>query len=496
MLTPDPASLNSEPAEPNQTQGSDPPPAAYEAAVAPVTPAAPAAPRRGSSISGIQVALGVVALLAGAALFLSGYSLGRQAESTPGTPATEQQAFVPFWDAYRAITQQYAGGTVDRKLVIEGAIRGMIDSLGDPYSSYLSSEEYRKSLQGLSGQFEGIGANIGARNSDGSGASCTPLGPTCQMVVISVIDGSPADKAGIKPADVIVKIDGVSVDGATVDDSVAKVRGAKGTTVVLSLLRKGAAVPDVPIVRDVISAQEVVSRSLANDSVGYIKMSGFSDNSANDLVRYLKDDIAAGQRKIILDLRGNPGGFVTAARKVASQFVGSGPIYWQEDSQGHQVPTNAEPDGVATDTGDPGRGPRRQGQRLCQRDRGRCAPGHEAGDAGRPGLVREGHHPGMAAAPRRHGRVQADDCQMAHARQALDPPHGADARRGGRGPGEHAARPGSGARQGARGPRRRRRPSSFSRRRRSRDRRADLHTAALALRGPRCWGTVPPNERR
>ena len=120
--------------------------------------------------------------MAGAALFLSGYSLGRQAETTPGTPGSEQAAFVPFWDAYRAITEQYAGGAVERKTVIEGAIRGMIDSLGDPFSSYLSSEDYKKSLQGIAGQFEGIGAEIGGRKTDGSGEQCTPLGPDCQMV--------------------------------------------------------------------------------------------------------------------------------------------------------------------------------------------------------------------------------------------------------------------------------------------------------------------------
>jgi carboxyl-terminal processing protease len=357
MLTPDPSTAEPRtpeagaPQVPDGVAISGGPPSTTAGYDVPVTPLTPVATRRPSFISGVHLALGVVALLAGAALFLSGYSLGRQAETTPGTPATEQQAFVPFWDAYRAITEQYAGGTVVRKTVIEGAIKGMIDSLGDPFSAYLSSEDYKKSLLGLSGQFEGIGANIGARASDGSGATCTPLGPTCQMVVLSLVDGSPADKAALRPGDVITKIDGVSVDGSTVNDAVAKVRGPKGTTIVLTVIHKGEAATDVPIVRDVISATEVISRSLANGAVGYIKMTGFSDNAANDLTRFLREDVDAGQRRIILDLRGNLGGFVTAARKVASQFIGSGPIYWQEDAQGTQLPTNAEPGGVATDGG-------------------------------------------------------------------------------------------------------------------------------------------------
>jgi carboxyl-terminal processing protease len=302
--------------------------------------------RRG--VTGTQLAVAVVALMAGAALFLSGYSLGRLAATTPGTPGDEQAAFVPFWDAYRAITEQYAGGEVDRKQVIEGAIRGMIDSLGDPFSSYLSSEDYKKSLQGISGQFEGIGANIAARKV-GTGEQCTPLGSDCQMVVTKPIDGAPADKAGVKAGDVITEVDAVSVSGATLDDEINKVRGPKGTTVTLTIVREGGAPQQIAIVRDVVNETEVVSRSLAGGEVGYIKLNGFSDNSSAQFVSILTDDVKAGQRKFIVDLRGNPGGFVTAARKISSQFIASGPIYWQEDAKGTQVATLAETGGVATD---------------------------------------------------------------------------------------------------------------------------------------------------
>ena len=309
-------------------------------------PAASPAARR---ISGIQLAIAVVALMAGAALFLSGYSLGRQAETTPGTPGNEQAAFVPFWDAYRAITQQYAGGVVDRKTVVEGAIRGMIDSLGDPFSSYLSSEDYKKSLQGIAGQFEGVGAELAARRTDGSGAQCSPLGPTCQMAVTRPTPGGPADKAGVKAADVITEIDGASVNGNTLEEAVAKIRGPKDSTVVLTIVRSGMAPIRISIVRDVISEKEVVSRSLAGGAIGYIKLTGFSDTSANDFIAALRDDLAAGQHKFVVDLRGNPGGFVTAAQKIASQFIGSGTIYWQEDARGNQVATQASPNGLATD---------------------------------------------------------------------------------------------------------------------------------------------------
>ena len=308
-------------------------------------------PRRSRfrALTATRLSIVVVAVLAGTALFLSGYSLGRHDLTTPGTTANEQQAFVPFWDAYDAITQQYAGGVVDQKTVIEGAIKGMIDSLGDPFSQYLSSEDYKASLQSISGQFEGIGASLTAIKTDGSNAGCTPLGPTCEMVVTGTTSGAPADLAGLKAADVITKIDGVSVAGNTLDTEVAKVRGAKGTVVTLTIVRGAAAARDISITRNVVVQKEVVTRTLANGAVGYVQITGFSDTAAADVVTALRADVAAGQHKIILDLRGNPGGFVTAARTVASQFIASGPVFWQQDALGHIVPTMAVAGGVATD---------------------------------------------------------------------------------------------------------------------------------------------------
>ena len=141
-------------------------PDTIDAEVTPATPdpvVAPApvitpAPRRRSSA--LLVALAIVAVLAGSALFVSGWSLGRQSALTPGTPADEVEAFQPFWDTYRAVTERYAGGDVDRKALIEGAIKGMIGALDDPYSLYLTSDEFKDSLRSISGEFEGIGATF------------------------------------------------------------------------------------------------------------------------------------------------------------------------------------------------------------------------------------------------------------------------------------------------------------------------------------------------
>jgi carboxyl-terminal processing protease len=289
-----------------------------------------------------------VAVLAGSALFLSGYSLGRRTASDPGTPVSQDTAFQPFWDTYHTIEDRYAGGSVDQTTVIQGAIRGMIGSLDDPFSAYMTSDEYRASLQSISGQFEGIGADIASLAPDGT-QGCTPLGKACHLVITQPIDGSPAQRAGLSVGDVIAEVDGISVDGLTVDAARDKIRGPKGSVVQLAIQRGGAGAMSVTITRDVVQSEEVTSKSLAGGSVGYIKLSGFSDAAADQVVVTLRDQLAAGRTKLILDLRGNPGGYVTAARKIASQFIGSGIVFWQQDASGNQTPTEALTDGVATD---------------------------------------------------------------------------------------------------------------------------------------------------
>ncbi|MFL5709183.1 MAG: S41 family peptidase [Chloroflexota bacterium] len=295
----------------------------------------------------LAISIAVVAILAGSALFVSGYSLGRHAAGEPGTAASDSQAFQPFWDTYHSISDRYAGGAVDKISVIQGAIRGMIDSLGDPYSAYLSAEDYRQSLQGISGQFEGIGAEITSRAGDGSDG-CAPIGPDCRLIVTRPIPGSPAATAGVEPGDVVLAVDGAAVDGLNVDGALGRIRGKKGTVVKLALERDGRPV-ELAITRDVVQEEEVETKVLADGTVGYLRLSGFSDTSADALVDALKSHMAAGRTKLILDLRGNPGGYVTAARKIASQFVGGGVLFWEQDAQGAQVPTEALGDGVAID---------------------------------------------------------------------------------------------------------------------------------------------------
>lgn len=341
-----------EPTPPSEPGAVDPrapfsvPATTAEAYLQPPTAPVQAAPRRSPSI--LALAIGVVAVLAGSALFMSGVLVGQRIDAQPGTPTSRADAFQPFWDTYEAIEDRYAGGEVDQQAIIRGAIRGMVEALEDPYSAYLTPEEYQSGLQDLSGQFEGIGAEIGTRTAEGTSGDCSTIGPDCTLIVVSPLEGSPAQEAGLLAGDAILRVDGAGLDGLTVDGARDKVRGKKGSTVVLTI-RRGTDEPfDVSIVRDVIVQREVIERDLADGSIGYIRVTGFSDNSARQFHEALKTDVDAGRKKIILDLRGNPGGYVTAARQIASEFIGAGPLFWEEDAQGKQVETDASSGGVAT----------------------------------------------------------------------------------------------------------------------------------------------------
>ncbi len=331
------------------TADADPGPVDPTAMVAPV---AGATGRRGRGGPGgilLGIAIVLVVVLSGGALFASGFVLGQRQAAQPGTAATDEAAFQPFWDVYSAIRDRYALGPVDQKTLVEGAIKGMVEAVGDPYSTYLTSAEFRNTLQDISGEFEGIGAEIGTVDAKGATVDCTIFGPDCRLVIVAPIDGSPALKAGLKPGDVVAKVDGSTLDGLTPNEARDRIRGKKGTDVVLTIERSGVSAFDVTITRDVVRQREVITEEYANGTIAYVRLTGFSDNSATAFEVAVKAAIDKGQTRIILDLRGNPGGFVTAARTVASTFILDGPVFWEEDAQGAISPTESLGKGLATD---------------------------------------------------------------------------------------------------------------------------------------------------
>lgn len=319
------------------------------------------------------VSMVLVAILGGGALFMSGYSVGRDQGRAPGSSISESDAWKPFWNVYDAVTTRYPLATVERSTLIEGAIRGLVESVGDPYSTYLSPEDFQGTLDSISGTFEGIGAEIGAVDANGNASDCPTFGPDCHLVILKPLDDSPALNAGLEPGDVVLKVDGVTLDGLTPAEAREKVRGKAGTEVTLHIQRFAAAVPaptgatgsptpsttqpprqllkefDVTLVRAKVQRREVTSRVLANGSVGYVSLSGFSGEGAKQLKAAMQVELDAGITKIVFDLRGNPGGFVPDALDVASQFIPTGPVYWLQDAKGAQTETDARPGGIATD---------------------------------------------------------------------------------------------------------------------------------------------------
>ena len=139
---------------------------------------------------------------------MSGYSMGRQSAAEPGTPAISDEAFRPFWDTYHTITGRYAGGAVDREALVQGAIRGMIEALGDPYSAYMTSDEYRQSLETIGGHVRGDRRGARHPGDRWHAAAASTLGPACRLLIVAPIDGSPAKAAGLEPGDLVLAADG------------------------------------------------------------------------------------------------------------------------------------------------------------------------------------------------------------------------------------------------------------------------------------------------
>ncbi len=294
-----------------------------------------------------MVALALVGVLGGAALFGAGFLLGDQQARTAGTPDDREVMFAPFWDAYDAITGRFVGET-DGKALVEGAIKGMFEAIGDPFSGYLTSDEYRSSISGISGSFEGIGAVMMTRAEPGEEA-CERAGPTCYVVVIRTLRDAPAARAGLRKDDRIVAIDDAPVDGLTIGETVDRVRGPRGSTVRISIVRGQAETFELAIVREVVQTEVVTSEIMADGTVGYIRLDGFSSSAADDFHGQLAALVDAGVRRIIFDLRGDPGGFVDAAEKIASEFIATGPVFWETFADGTELPHQALPGGVATD---------------------------------------------------------------------------------------------------------------------------------------------------
>jgi carboxyl-terminal processing protease len=272
--------------------------------------------------------------------FLAGTPLQPLATPTGATDATPDNLktlFAPFWESWTLVHQQYVDQPVDDTKLMQGAIRGMLASLGDAHTSYFDpkeSEDLNKAMQGQQ-EYEGIGAYV-----DTTGEF---------LKVVSPISQSPAEKAGIKTDDLFIAIDGVSMKGVNPELARQKVLGPAGTEVTLTIQRAGVENPfDVKITRAKITIASVESKML-DGQIAYVKINIFGATTSSELTTQLKELLAQNPKGLILDLRNNGGGYLQSGIEVASQFIKEGLIVSEKYGNGQVDKNNAVPGGLATD---------------------------------------------------------------------------------------------------------------------------------------------------
>lgn len=234
--------------------------------------------------------------------------------------------FSPYWKAWNILEEKFVPATSSEAVTdqekVWGAIQGLAQSYDDPYTVFLPPQESEVFQENISGSFGGVGMEIGIRDE--------------VLTVVSPLKGTPADEAGLQPGDQIVKINGESTQDISVDEAVQKIRGEKGTAVTLTIAREGRSeLFDVEIVRSTISIP-TIETTLRDDGVFVIELYNFSAQAADKFRNALRDFVDADTDKLIIDLRGNAGGYLSHAVDISSWFLPAGKAVVREEVGGHQ----------------------------------------------------------------------------------------------------------------------------------------------------------------
>ena len=315
-------------------------------------------PRRPPAGTGQLLLTSLIAVAAFGMAFVSGYLFGRSdtgpssgtlaaLERLGAAPAVateagvltddEQQRFQVFWEAWRVVERDfYNQPGIDHQKMIYGAIKGMVDAVGDPYTVYQTPAQREVSDTDLRGSFDGVGIQVDLK--DG------------KLTVVSPIDDSPAAQAGLRPGDVVTQVDGAAIGGKTLNDTVTLIRGPRGTQVTLTVAR-----PDVPdpltftLTRAEIKVDSVRARML-DQGVGYVRITTFAANTGPQSVAALQTLLDQQPAGLVIDLRSNPGGYLHSSVEVASQFMDGGQVVlYQVDGNGERKEYKAEAGGIATE---------------------------------------------------------------------------------------------------------------------------------------------------
>lgn len=241
----------------------------------------------------------------------------------------KRSEFVKLYAVYDTLNKNYYK-KVEKEKLIDGAIKGMVSGLEDPYSEYMTSDEQKDFTESMQGDFQGIGTEIEEKDN--------------KIMISSPIKGAPAHKAGVKSGDIIMAVDDKSVEGKSTQDVVKLVRGKKGTVVTLTLKRGDAEPFDVKITRDKIHMNSV-EHKLQKDRTGIITVMKFQDGTADEFTDALKSLHDKGMKQAVIDLRDNPGGYLDEAAKMADVFLEKGKIIVQmKDVSGNKEILKASKD--------------------------------------------------------------------------------------------------------------------------------------------------------
>lgn len=301
----------------------------------------------------------LIGILAGLVLIAGSFTAGAMVGTTvdlirhlPGFPATVDNVlppdqldreedsleilFEPFWESWDIIHDYYIDQPVDETALMRGAIRGMLDSLGDQHSSYMDPDQYLQANIPIDGEYEGIGAWVDTTAD--------------YLTIISPMPGSPAEESGLLPGDQVVKIDGEDMTGLDGSLVIRKVLGPAGSTVVLTILREGEReLFDVTIIRAKITVPSVDSRML-DDQLGYVQILTFGADTREELREHLAELLEENPAGLIVDFRNNGGGYLQTAVEVGSEFISEGVILYEDyGSDEEMVVFNALEGGLATE---------------------------------------------------------------------------------------------------------------------------------------------------
>ena len=223
-----------------------------------------------------------------------------------------------FWDAWRIIEKKYVDrDDLDRQNMIYGAIAGLLKSLDDPYSVFMEPEESKKFIDDMGGSFEGIGAEVGIRKG--------------VLTIIAPLEGMPAQKAGLKAGDKVLKVDDTLTADLTLDEAVSLIRGQKGTEVVLLITREEwDEAKEIKIIRDTIKIP-IIKLEIKESNIAYIQFYHFTENASKEFSKVVREILNSQVKGIVLDLRNNPGGYLETSVDIASWFLPRNEIVVIED---------------------------------------------------------------------------------------------------------------------------------------------------------------------